>query len=98
MSTEQLQGIVAIFVPLLVSVLKRDGFSQTVNALIAIVVYVVVGVLSVAVAGQPLDLNNVAPAIAIFVSGGTIAYQLFWKNWGDPQITAKINVLPAPSA
>ena len=98
MTTEQLQGTVAIFVPLLVSVLKRDGFSSTVNALIAVVVYVVVGVLSVLVSGQPLDVNNVAPAITIFVAGGTIAYQLFWKNWGDPQITAAVNPgPPAPS-
>jgi hypothetical protein len=98
MTTEQLQGIVAVFVPLLVSVLKRDGFSQTVNALIAVIVYVVVGVLSVLVSGQALDINNIMPAVAIFVGGGTVAYQLFWKNWGDPQITAKVNAPNPPAA
>jgi hypothetical protein len=97
-STDQMQGIVAIFVPLLVAVLKRDGFSQTVNSLIAIAVYVVVGVLSVLVSGQALDVNNIMPAVAIFVAGGTIAYQLFWKNWGDPQIAAKLNGGPTPPA
>lgn len=91
MTTEQLQGVVAIFVPLLVSVLKRDGFSQTANSLIAVLVYVVVGVLSVLVSGQALTLDNIEPAIAIFVGGGTIAYQVFWKNWGDPQVTAALN-------
>ncbi len=96
MTTEQLQAVVAVFVPLLVSVLKRDGFSQTANALIAVAVYAVVGVLSVLVSGQALTLDNVEPAIAIFVTGGTIAYQLFWKNWGDPQITARVN--PGPPA
>lgn len=94
MTTEQLQAVVSIFVPLLVSVLKRDGFSNTVNALIAVIVYVVVGLLSVLVSGQPFSLDNIAPAVAIFVSGGTIAYQLFWKNWGDPQITSKVNAGP----
>lgn len=91
MTTEQLQAVVAIFVPLLVSVVKRDAFSATANALIAVVVYVVVGGLSVLVAGQAFTLDNLTPAIAIFVGGGTIAYTLFWKNWGDPQITSAIN-------
>ena len=91
MTTEQLQGIVAIFVPLLVSVLKRESFSQTVNALIAVAIYVIVGVVSVLVSGQTLTLENIEPAIVIFVAGGTLAYQLFWKNWGDPQITTAIN-------
>ena len=91
MTTEQLQGIVAIFVPLLVSILKRESFPAAVNAVIAIVVYIVVGVLSVLVSGQSFTLDNITPAIAIFVAGGTIAYQLFWKNWGDPQVTAGIN-------
>jgi hypothetical protein len=97
MTTEQLQAVVAIFVPLLVSVLKRDGFSNTVNAMIAVAVYVVVGALSVLVAGQAFTLDNVAPAVAIFVSGGTIAYELFWKNWGDPQITARVNSGAGPA-
>lgn len=96
MTTEQLQGVVAVFVPLLVAVLKRDGFTQTVNSLIAVAVYAVVGVLSVLVSGQPLSLDNVMPAVAIFVSGGTIAYQLFWKNWGDPQIASALNAGPKP--
>lgn len=90
-TVEQLQGTVAIFIPLLVSILKRDGFSNTVNATIALVVYVVVGVLSVLVSGQSFTIDNIAPAVTIFVAGGTLAYQLFWKNWGDPQITAKLN-------
>jgi hypothetical protein len=95
-TTEQLQGLVAVFVPLLVSVIKRENFPNTVNAIIAIVVYAVIGVLAVLVAGQPFDINNIAPSVAIFVTGGTIAYQLFWKNWGDPQITAAVNGAPKP--
>lgn len=91
MTTEQLQSIAAIFVPLLVSILKRENFSSPVNALIAVVVYVIVGLMSVLVSGQTLSINNIVPAVTIFVGGGTIAYQLFWKNWGDPQITSSLN-------
>jgi hypothetical protein len=99
-TTQQLQMLVGVFIPLLVSVLKRDHFDNAVNALIAAAVYIVVGVLSVLVSGQAFTLDNITPAIAIFVGEGTIAYQLFWKNWGDPQITAKVNGGPAtpPSA
>lgn len=96
MNTETLMGVVAIFVPLLVSVIKRENFPNTVNAIIAIVVYAVIGVLSVLVAGQTFSLDNITPAVATFVAGGTIAYQLFWKNWGDPQITAAVNGVPKP--
>ena len=98
MTTEQLQGVAAVFIPLLVSVLKRQGFPNTLNAAIAIGVYVIVGVLSVLVAGQAFTLDNIAPAVTIFVAGGTVAYSLFWKNWGDPQITAAVNAGTAPKA
>lgn len=98
MTTEQLQAVVSIFVPLLVSVIKRDGFPNTVNAIIAIVVYVVVGILSVLVSGQTFTLDNLTPAVAIFVTGGTVAYTLFWKNWGDPQVASLVNGSPAPAA
>jgi hypothetical protein len=84
-------AVVAIFVPLLVSVLKKEHFSNTVNACIAIGVYVVVGVLAVIVSGQSFTLDNIAPAVAIFTGFGTIAYQAFWKNWGDPQVVANVN-------
>jgi predicted membrane channel-forming protein YqfA (hemolysin III family) len=97
-TTEQLQAVVSIFVPLLVSVIKRDGFPQTVNAIIAMVVYVVVGVLSVLVSGQAFTLDNLTPAIAIFVTGGTVVYTLFWKNWGDPQVASLVNGGSAPTA
>ncbi len=95
MTSEQLMGVVAIFVPLLVSVIKRENFPNTVNAIIAIVVYAVVGVLAVLVSGQTFTLDNITPALTIFVGGGTLAYQLFWKNWGDPQVTALVNAGPA---
>jgi hypothetical protein len=91
MTTEQLMGIVAIFVPLLVAVVKKSNFSATVNAAIAVVIYVVVGLGAVLVSGQPFTLDNILPSVATFTTVGTVAYQLFWKNWGDPQIVANVN-------
>ena len=90
MTTETLEMIVGVFVPLLVSILKKDKFSQTTNAAIAVVVYAVVGVAAVALTGQSFTLDNIAPAVALFVTEGTVAYNLFWKNWGDPQLTSAI--------
>ncbi len=90
MDTTAIETVVAFFVPLLVSVLKKERFSNTVNAIIAMVVYAVVGVAAVLLSGKPIDINNIAPTVAIFVAGGTVAYEMFWKNWGDPQVTAKV--------
>ena len=59
-------------------------------AAIALVVYVLAGVLYVVVSGQPIDVQNLVPTIAIFTTGGTVAYQPFWENPGDPQIQAKL--------
>ena len=86
-----LQAVIGIFLPVLVAVVKRENFPNYVNAAIAIVVYIVAGALSVLLQAQTFDLNNIVPAVAIFTASGTIAYQLWWKNWGDPQITAKVN-------
>ena len=91
LSNVDVSAIVAVFVPLLVAVIKRENFSNTANAIIAIVVYAVAGGLAVLVQGQSFDLQNILPSVALFTGTGTIAYQLFWKNWGDPQITAKVN-------
>ena len=91
MTNDQLMAVAAIFVPLLVSVLKRENLSNAVNGAIAVGVYVVVGLIAVVVSGQTFTLDNIVPAISIFTVGGTAAYTMFWSNWGDPQITAKVN-------
>ena len=90
--------IVSAFMPVLVSFLKRLHYDATLNAVIAMLVYAVAGTLYVLVSGQAVDVNNLVPTIAIFTTGGTVAYQLFWKNWGDPQLQAKVSGPQAPSA
>lgn len=78
--------LIAALLPLLIAVVKRFNAPQYVNALIAVVVYILAGIAAVVVSGQTVDLNNIVPSVALFTAGGTVAYQLFWKNWGDPQI------------
>jgi hypothetical protein len=87
-----IESIAAVLLPLLIAVVKKQSWSATVNALIAVGVYVIAGVASVALQAEPFDLSNIVPSVATFTVGGTVAYQLFWKNWGDPQIQE--NVLP----
>lgn len=79
--------ILGALLPLLIAVVKRFKAPDYINAAIAMVVYALAGILAVVVSGQPIDINNLVPTIAIFTGAGTVAYQLFWKNWGDPQIS-----------
>lgn len=94
MTTQNLEMLIGLFVPILVSFLKRETLPNGANAVIAVAVYAVVGLAAVFVSGQVFDLNNIVPAVTIFVTEGTVAYQLFWKNWGDPQITAYVSGKP----
>ncbi len=97
MTSEQLMGVVAIFVPLLVGFIKQAKLPDLYNAIIAIVVYVAVGVLAVLVSGQAFTLDNIIPALTIFVGGGTVAYQLFWKNFEATTTAAKIGAGSGPT-
>ncbi len=91
MTPETIATILSMFVPLLIAALKKTAYAQYANAIIAVVVYVVFGVIACVASGQSLsDPNALVTFIGIFVGGGTIAYNVFWKNWGDPQVTAKM--------
>ena len=78
--TTAAQTLVALFVPLIVSLVKQEHWSNTINGAVAIAVYIAAGVIAVVTSGQPFDLNNVVPAVTIFVTVGTVAYTAFWKN------------------
>jgi Na+/glutamate symporter len=94
-------AIVALFAPLIVSILKQTGLPSSVNGFIAIVVYIVFGVGACVTSGQPLDLNNITPFVTIFVTVGTAAYMAFWRNTGLETAlttsTSVINGAPAPN-
>jgi Na+/pantothenate symporter len=87
------EASIAFFVPILVALLKQTGFPAGYNAVIAVVVYVVFGVLSVVAQGQTFDLNNIVPSVTIFVTVGTVAYTAFWRNVGEPALTAKTSAV-----
>lgn len=82
-------SLVSLLIPALVAVLKKSTYPATYNAIIAIAVYAVAGLGNVVVSGQTFDLQNIVPSITLFVTGGTAAYVLFWKNV-DAAITARI--------
>ena len=93
MDTTAIEGIIAFFVPLLIAVLKQAGFPNSYNAVIAVVVYVLFGILGVAVSGQAIDVNNIVPTVGIFVTVGTAAYVAFWRNVGEPALTEKTSAV-----
>lgn len=97
MDTTSVELIAGAVLPILISFLKKLHYPDTLNAVIALAVYAVFGVIGVVVSGQTIDVNNLVPTIAIVTASGTVAYQLFWKNWGDPQIQAKVSPTPAAS-
>lgn len=80
MDTQAAEIIIALFAPLVVSLAKQQGWSKEVNGLVAIIVYILFGIGAVATSGQPLSLNDITPAVAIFVTVGTAAYTAFWRN------------------
>lgn len=78
--TTAAETLVALFVPLIVSLVKQEHWPNTINGAIAIAVYVAAGAIAVVTSGQPFDMNNIVPAVTIFVTVGTVAYTAFWKN------------------
>jgi hypothetical protein len=82
LSQDALMGIVAVFVPLLATLVKQAGWSSTINALVALAVYAIVGVIAALIAG-PITLDTLVTSIGIFSVVGTSAYNLFWKNMGE---------------
>jgi ABC-type xylose transport system permease subunit len=81
MTQGQLESVIGIILPVFISLLKQEHFPNAWNSIIAVMVYLVVGVVAVAVSGNSFDLNNILPSVATFTAAGTLAYQLFWKNF-----------------
>jgi hypothetical protein len=75
----------AALAPILVAVVKQQGFPDRINALIALLVYVAIGVVGALAQGTP-TIETIVPFVATVVVVGTAAYNLFWKHWGDAQI------------
>lgn len=79
--------IIGLLLPVLIRFAKRAHFDPAVNGLIAVAVYLVVGVVSPFVAGQPITADNLVIDIGIVLTAGTAGYTAFWKNLEDPSTT-----------
>ena len=72
----------SFFSPLLISLLKQAGFSVQVNALIAQVTYIAIGIAAVLVSGEALTMENAVQFSLIATVVGGAAYNLIWSNIG----------------
>jgi len=74
--------IFSAIAPLLIAFIKQQGFSNSLNALIALVCYIIVGIGGVLFSGEPLTVENAVPLITIATVVGSAAYNLVWNNLG----------------
>lgn len=75
--------IFAAIAPLLIAFIKQSGFTRQVNALIALVCYIVVGIAGVLLSGEALTVENAVSLIATATVVGSAAYGLIWNNIGS---------------
>lgn len=93
----------ALFVPLIVSLVKQTGWSDRTNRIIAIAVYVVWAV-AVTVAQIGFNLEDLPTWIVTFLNTfavtitiGTVTYQLILKQFGiDDTLTSVTSVVKSP--
>lgn len=81
--------------PFLIAFVKQAGWSRQINAFVALLCYIVIGVLGTVVSGEPLVIENAVALIATATVIGSAAYNLFWNNLmvsesGDPSLDARI--------
>jgi len=74
--------VFAFFAPLVISLIKQAGFSTQVNALIAQISYIVIGIAAVLVSGEPITLENAVQLSLVATVVGGAAYNLVWSNLG----------------
>ena len=98
MSTDTTAAIVAVFAPLLVSLVKQAGWSASVNGFVAVACYLLFGGIAVVVSGQALTIDNFVPLAAIFTTVGTAAYYAYWQHTGlEAALTTSTSVVKAPA-
>jgi len=94
--------IFSAIAPLLISFVKQSGWSRQVNALIALLCYVVVGIAGALMSGAPLTLENAVELITVATVVGSAAYGLVWNNIGtsadgdlslDDRLTAATSII-----
>ena len=73
--------IFSLVAPMLIAVVKQQGFSTQVNAMIAFAGYIVVGIAGALVVG-PFTFENAVAFVTTATVIGTAAYKLIWSNLG----------------
>jgi small basic protein len=83
--------LVALLMPIIVSLVKQSGFSSRANALLAIAVYAAFAVVGALVSNIPLDYQHLTPLIIIAALVGRAAYSMFWSQVGGGDNAASID-------
>lgn len=68
--------------PLLIALVKQQGWSRQVNALVALACYVVIGIAGALLSGEELTVENATTLITIATLVGSAAYGIIWSNLG----------------
>jgi len=68
--------------PLLIALVKQQGFSTQVNSLIAFACYIVVGIAGALLSGTALTVENAVILVTIATVVGSAAYNLVWDKLG----------------
>lgn len=74
--------IFAAISPLLIAFVKQKGLPRQANAIIALLCYIVVGILGAVLSGEELVLENAVNLIAVATVVGSAAYGIVWSNLG----------------
>lgn len=88
--------------PPLIALIKQAGFTSSVNAIIAQLAYIVIGIAAAIWSGIPVNVENALPLIATATVVGRAAYSMIWSQIGgdgegngsvDDSITATTSIV-----
>lgn len=77
--------LAALVLPLLVAIVKQAGLPNSVNAILALIVYAIFAVVGAAWSGTPLTSENLVPLFIAAALSGRLAYSMFWSLVGGDQ-------------
>jgi hypothetical protein len=77
--------------PLLIALVKQQGFTTQVNSLIAFGCYIVVGIAGALLSGTALTLDNAVVLVTIATLVGSAAYNLVWDKLGKDDSPAAMS-------
>lgn len=87
----------ALFVPLIVSVIKQSGFDDRLNRLIALGTYLVWALIVTVIAGGFTDISDFLGNFAATLTVGSVAYDKIYKAFGfDDALTDKTSIVKPP--